>query len=325
MQSVTNMERKGITVAGTLLVDNIYEISAYPKEGELTKIRSIELALGGLVSNCGIGIKKLCPEMPVYALAKIGNDDRGNYAKKVLQENGIDVKGVSYSSKATSFTDVMSVSAGQRTFFTYAGASEDFGYEDIPWDNLSCKMLHLGYFLLLDKIDNGDGLKILAEAKKRGIVTSIDLVSENSDRYAKILPCLTYVDNLIINEVEASGFFGMQATDDNLVEIAKKLLDAGVRERVIIHTSKKAVCVEREKVTTLNSFELPKGYIKGSTGAGDAFCSGALIGIYNGYSQEEILNLAQASAVASLSKADATSGLKEMSAVLEQVKNYKRK
>ena len=263
--------------------------------------------------------------MPVYALAKIGNDDRGNYAKKMLQKSDVDVEGVSYSQKATSFTDVMSVSAGQRTFFTYAGASEDFGYEDIPWDNLSCKMLHLGYFLLLDKIDNGDGIKILAEAKKRGIVTSIDLVSENSDRYAKILPCLTYVDNLIINEVEAGGFFGIQATDDNLVEIAEKLLNAGVREKVIIHTSKKAVCVEREKVTTLNSFELPKDYIKGSTGAGDAFCSGALIGIYNGYSQEEILNLAQASAVASLSKADATSGLKEMSAVLKQVKNYKRK
>jgi hypothetical protein len=38
-------ERTGIAVAGTLLVDKLYEIDAYPAAGELTKIKSISLAV----------------------------------------------------------------------------------------------------------------------------------------------------------------------------------------------------------------------------------------------------------------------------------------
>jgi sugar/nucleoside kinase (ribokinase family) len=114
----------------------------------------------------------------------------------------------------------MSEVGGQRTFFTYPGASAEFGYDDVKFDTLP-SMLHLGYFLLLEKIDAGDGLRILKEAKERGITTSIDLVSENSDRYSLVLPCLKYTDNLIINEVEAGKLTGIEPTNENLPKIAK--------------------------------------------------------------------------------------------------------
>ncbi len=308
-------ERNGIAVVGTILVDNIYSISAYPQLGELTKIRSIERALGGLVPNNGIGLKKINPSLPVYAVGKIGDDNLGSYALQVLQSNGVDTVGISISkNEKTSFTDVMSIPGGQRTFFTYPGASASFGMDDIPWDKLPCKMLHLGYFLLLDKVDNGDGLKILREAKKRGIMTSIDLVSENSDRYSCVLPCLPYVDNLILNEMEAGKLCNMEPSIDNLAQMGQKLLALGVRERVLIHMPEIGVCCSKcGKITKRPSYPLPKGYVKGKTGAGDAFCSGALIAIEHGATDNEILALAEAAAVASLSAADATSGLKEES------------
>ena len=41
-------ERTGIAVAGTLLVDKLYEIDAYPAAGELTKIKSISLSVGDI-------------------------------------------------------------------------------------------------------------------------------------------------------------------------------------------------------------------------------------------------------------------------------------
>ncbi|MBQ4322741.1 MAG: hypothetical protein IJC19_02240, partial [Clostridia bacterium] len=73
----------------------------------------------------------------------------------------------------------------------------------------------------------GDGLKILQEAKARGIETSIDLVSENSDRYSLVVSCLPYVDNLIINELEAAKICGMEPSEENLPRIAEKLLEMG--------------------------------------------------------------------------------------------------
>ncbi|MBE6555414.1 MAG: carbohydrate kinase family protein [Ruminococcaceae bacterium] len=306
-------EKKGIAVVGTLLVDNIYEIGAYPDLGELTQIRSVRRALGGLVPNNGIGIKKIAPRLPVYAVGKVGDDDLGRLAVAKMEEAGVDVSTVTVSStESTSFTDVMSIVGGQRTFFTYPGACASFGAEDVPWDRLPVKMLHLGYFLLLEKVDGGEGRRILEEAKKRGMTTSIDLVSENSDRYTCVIPCLTFVDNLIINELEAGKLCGIAPTPDNLGEMAQKLLSMGVRERVIIHMPEIGICCNRNgSLTVRPSYELPRGYVKGKTGAGDAFCSGALIAIERGATDEEILILAEAAAVASLSEADATSGLCE--------------
>lgn len=319
------MKREGIAVVGTLLVDNLYEISAYPSEGELTQIRSVSLSSGGLVPNNGIGLKKIAPAVPVYAVGKVGNDDAGRFALGVMKNAGVDVSLVRVSEEErTSFTDVMSVKGAQRTFFTYPGACASFGYDDIPWDDLCAQMLHLGYFLLLDKVDEGDGLKILKEAKARGITTSIDLVSENSDRYTCVLPCLPYVDNLIVNELEAGKLAGISPSHENLPQIAEKLLSLGVRERVIIHMPEEGLCATREGIVRLPSCQLPKGYVKGKTGAGDAFCSGALIAILKGYAPEDILLLGEAAAVASLTAADATSGIMEEKELIENINRFDR-
>lgn len=317
-------DKKGIAVVGTVLVDKIYGISAYPAAGELTAIRSIDLAVGGLVPNDGIDLKKLAPELDVIAVCKVGDDGEGKFVIDNLKANGVDTSAVKVAAgEVTSFTDVMSVIGGQRTFFTYPGASASFGYDDVPWDELQVKMLHLGYFLLLEKVDNGDGLKILKEAVSRGIKTSIDLVSENSDRYSLVLPCLPYVDNLIVNETEAGKMTGIEPSEENLEAIADKLLEMGVRERVIIHMPLLGVCKSKDgKYTTMPSVDVPRDFIKGKTGAGDAFCSGALLGIHNGVSDEDILEYAQVSAMASLRTADATSGIEELSKLRELAKQY---
>ena len=324
MRNVTNM-KNGIAIAGSILVDNINEISAYPQAGELTKIKSVQKSVGGCVPNVAIDLKRLCPDLTVKAVGKVGDDENGMYVKDVLSMNGVDVENVSMCADKTSFTEVMSVSGGQRTFFTYAGASADFGVNDVPMSALNVKMLHLGYFLLLDKIDNGDGELLLKKAKEQGVKTSIDLVSENSDRYSLVLPCLKYVDNLIINEVEAGALTGIEPKKENFIAIARKLKEYGVTERVIIHTPEVGVCVSEKGVECVPSYALPDNFIVGTTGAGDAFCAGALFGIYQNKTDKEILEFASAVAVAALSSADATSGLREEKEIQELCKGFKRK
>ena len=324
MRNATNM-KGGIAVAGSILVDSINEISAYPQAGELTKIKSVQKAVGGCVPNVAIDLKRLCPDLTVKAVGKIGADENGEYIKYVLGENGVDISNVSIGTDKTSFTEVMSVTGGQRTFFTYAGASGDFGVEDVPMSALNVKMLHLGYFLLLDKIDNGDGELILKKAKEQGIKTSIDLVSENSDRYKSLLPCLKYVDNLIINEVEAGALVGIEPKRENLIGIAQELKGYGVRERVIIHTPEVGICVSKSGVEFVPAYDLPKNFVVGTTGAGDAFCAGALLGIYQEKTDKDILEFASTAAVAALSKADATSGVCTEQEIQKLCRGFKRK
>lgn len=319
-------ERQGIVVAGTVLVDKINEITAYPENGQLTQIMNLEQAAGGLVPNVGIDLKKICPELPVQAICKVGADAEGEYLRATLADAGLDVSGmVVMENDRTSFSDVMSVIKGQRTFFVYSGASADFGYDDIDFDQLNAKIFHLGYFLLLQKVDDGDGLKILEKVQEMGIETSIDLVSENSERYTLVLPCLPYTDYLIINEMEAGKLTGMEATDSNMEKIACKLKELGVKKKVIIHMPEYAVCLSDEGYTRVPSYEIPKEYIKGSTGAGDAFCAGTLFGIYQGWTDKEILEFGSASAVMALGSADATSGLCSESEIRTFCKQFKRR
>lgn len=308
--------RKGIAVAGSILVDHINEITAYPAAGELTKIVGFRNAVGGLVPNVGIDLKTLMPHLPIYAIGPIGDDGDGAFVLSELEKYGLDTSGVKKAEGRTSFTDVMSIIGGQRTFFTHAGVCADFGADSIDLDNLNAAMLHLGYFLLLDRIDAGDGVKILKKAKELGIKTSIDLVSENSDRYKLVIPALAYTDNLIINETEAGNLTGMEPTPENLPTICAKLMEMGVSERVILHMPDRGVCLSKDGFTTLASFDPPAGFIKGKTGAGDAFCAGALVGIYEGLSDAEILDLGSAAAIASLSAPDAVSGMRSKKEVI---------
>ena len=110
--------RKVVT-AGSILVDKINEIGAYPKAGELTQIRARSRVPGGLVPNTGCGIHILDPGIPVAAFGAVGDDDDGRFAVAELKRRGLDASGVVVKPTATSFTDVMSVPGGERTFFTY--------------------------------------------------------------------------------------------------------------------------------------------------------------------------------------------------------------
>ena len=306
-----------VVAAGSILVDKINEIGAYPKAGELTQIRALSRAPGGLVPNTGCDIHILDPEIPVAAFGAVGDDDDGRFAVAELKRRGLDTAGVAVMKSATtSFTDVMSIPGGERTFFTYPGASAEWGFDDFPFDAVAAgDLVLLGYFLLLAKIDAGDGLRILRELKRRGVETAIDLVSENSDRYGLVRECLPYVDHLIVNEIEAARIAG---TDGELRDVAAKLFELGVQKRVVIHMPEKGVSLLKDGTwTEVPSVRLPEGFIKGKTGAGDAYCAGCLVGIFNGIPEREILELGGTAAVGALSAPGAVEGMRPVAELKE--------
>jgi len=314
-----------IAVAGSILVDKINEIAAYPKAGELTQIRALARVPGGLVPNTGTDIRRLAPEIPVAAFGKVGADDEGRFVVDELRRAGIDVAGVAVSeSSPTSFTDVMSVPGGERTFFTYPGASADWGFDDFPFARVSPgDLVLLGYFLLLAKVDAGDGRRILEELSRRGVETAVDLVTENSDRYGLVRDCLPFVDHLVVNEVEAARIAGTGG--DDLRAVAAELMRLGVRRRVVVHMPSGGVSLTREGVwTECPSVPLPPGFVKGKTGAGDAFCAGALVGVFRGLPEREILDLGALAAVGALSAPGATEGMRREDELRRLVADFAR-
>jgi sugar/nucleoside kinase (ribokinase family) len=303
-----------IIVAGSILVDRIQTIDAYPHAGELVQIRGMNRVAGGLVPNTGRDLKLLDPSLSVLAVGKIGDDADGAFVREELAAGGLELALSVSKTEATSFTNVMSVPGGERTFFTYPGASASWGYADFPFDRVNPgDIVLLGYFLLLAQVDAGDGVKILRELKRRGAKTAIDLVTENSDRYALVRACLPYVDNLIVNEIEAARLVGHEGPS---CALAKELLDLGVNERVVIHEPTKGTSVRKDGTcAVLPSFRLSEGFIKDKTGAGDAYCAGALTGIFRGLSDAEILRRGRLAAAGALSSCGATAGVRDLAAL----------
>ena len=82
-----------------------------------------------------------------------------------------------------------------------------------------------------------------------------------------------------------------------------------VKKKVIIHKPELATSLSEEGFTVVPSLVIDSSEIKGTTGAGDAFCAGALIGIYDNRSDREILEFASSVALVSLFAPDATSGI----------------
>lgn len=64
------------------------------------------------------------------------------------------------------------------------------------------------------------------------------------------------------------------------------------------------------------SLKLPQGYIKGSVGAGDAFCSGVLYAAWKGLPLTRAIELGTACAACSLSQPGATEGMRSCAEAL---------
>jgi sugar/nucleoside kinase (ribokinase family) len=74
---------------------------------------------------------------------------------------------------------------------------------------------------------------------------------------------------------------------------------------------------ENDRYFEVPSLKLPKGYIRGTVGAGDAFCAGVLYGAEKNMPMPEALKLAACTAAASLREVGASDGVKTVKEVLE--------
>ncbi len=334
-------DRHGIAVAGNILTDRVKITDIYPEKGMLANILSISTAVGGCVPNTGIDLVKIDRQLKVSAYGRVGNDEGGKYVLGELLKNGIDVGGVVTSAGApTGFSDVMSVAAtGERTFFHHRGANAEFSPSDIDLSLLNCKMLHVGYILLLDRFDRENEeygtemAKFLSDVQNEGILTSIDVVSDSTGEFAKkVIPALRYTDNAFMNEIEGSGVSGLEvrAADGRLIlENVKRtmeiILSKGVRERVILHCPEAGFCLSADGTfTAVPSLKLPRGYVKGTVGAGDAFCAGCLYAIYHGFDDRKMLEFASGAAACNLTAEDSVSGMQDKNYIFDLIAAHER-
>jgi len=327
-------DRNGIASGGNWIVDIVKNVDHLPGRGMLGSITSQESATGGAAANVLLDLARMDVGFPLTGLGVIGRDDDGRFILDTAGQHGVDLSLITHTNAAgTSYTDVMNEEGtGERQFFHSRGANALFGPEHVPVDRLRCRIFHLGYLLLLDRMDAPDtgfgtvAARLLHDLRAAGIKTSVDVVSEDSDRFKSIVPpALKHADYLILNEIEATRTVGRSArTDDGsldpgaLAASVDELIELGSMELVSVHLPEGFYLRDRAGQTvSRGSLELPDGFIQGSVGAGDAFCAGMLYGLHEGWEPPDAAWLGTCCAAACLSRRNAIDGLTRIPDLLE--------
>jgi sugar/nucleoside kinase (ribokinase family) len=322
---MSGKERRGICCAGNWIIDHVKTIDVWPEEETLANIVAEERGTGGAPYNVGIDLARFGVDIPLAAIGLVGDDADGEHILADCQAHGIDTRLLWRAPGVpTSYTDVMTVrGSGRRTFFHNRGANALLAPEHFPAGELSCRILGLGYLLLLDGLDAEDleygtrAARVLSRLRAEGIATAVDVVSEASDRFVKVVtPALPHTDYLIVNEIEAGRTTGRtirageRLDQGELEAAAADLLGRGVRRLVVIHAPEMSCGLSPAGERILQpGHVLPPGAIRGTAGAGDAFFAGMLAGIHEGWRLEKSLRFATAAAASCLRHPTCTGGV----------------
>jgi sugar/nucleoside kinase (ribokinase family) len=336
----TTPPRKGLLAGGNWIIDQVKLIDVYPQPEQLANIRSQSEGTGGAPYNVLVNLAKLGASFPLAGAGLVGKDALGQRILQSCKELRIDARQLQVTTEApTSYTDVMTeIGHGRRTFFHNRGANALWDGKDLDFEKTKARIFHLGYLLLLDALDGPDkkygtkAARLLDKARRAGLKTSVDVVSEDSDRFSRIVtPSLQYTDYCILNELEAGRTTGftIRQPDGKLDTVALRhaagaLLQKGVRELVVIHFPEGGFARTRKGDDFWqSSLDLPSKYVAGTAGAGDAFCAGVLLGLHENWELSRCLMAGVCVAAASLSNPTCTGGVKSIQNALDLGKKYR--
>lgn len=330
--------RSGIIAGGNWLIDHVKVIDAWPEQDSLATILEQSWGNGGGPYNVLKNLAKLGAPFPLEGVGLVGDDASGRRIRADCERHGIDTRQLRVTTEAsTSFTDVMTVvHSRRRTFFHQRGANARLGPEHFDFSATNAKWFHLGYLLLLDRLDERDGAgvpkarEVFRRARAAGLRTSLDCVSDPSGRFeAVVAPVLPEVDVLFANDFEAEQLTGIRIGRGEeldrgaLMAAARALVQRGVREWAVVHVPE-GVCACSAEGACLwrGSVRLPPAEVAGTAGAGDALAAGVLLGLHEEWPMARALELGVAVAAASLRHPTCSDAVGTMEACLALTKQH---
>ena len=308
--------RRGFITGGCWCVDQNKTLPFWPHEDTAVTVSSMVRSGGGSACNLAVNMRCLDAALPVATMGLVGDDDDGRFLTREAEKYGIDHQRLQLSKAApTMFTEAFnSQASGLRTHIVNRGAADLLSPDHFDFSTVQERILHLGLPSLHATMDapwqddpNG-WVTVLRKAKAAGLQTNLELVSTSATQLRELaLPCLPYLDTLVVNDFEIGALADMPTSANGNTDsqacatAARKMLEAGNMQVVVVHFVEGAVLVSRDGETIHQpSVKVPEVEYRGANGAGDAFASGFLYGWHESWDYQQALQLGHAAAAASL-------------------------
>ncbi len=267
-------------------------VSHIPPGQNLLLIDEIRITVAGTAAGTSIDLAKLGAK--VFALGAIGKDELGNFLISTMQRYGIDTSGlVRKPGVQTSSTMLPIRPNGERPALHVIGANGALALSDIDLNAIAgAQYLHVGGTPLMEKLD-GESLGTVFEfAKKHGVVTTYDLLAIPHPHFLRLLePCLPYVDYFMPGFEEAAMICGMSDRE----KVIRFFLERGAKHTIFKMGGNGSSIgfMENGRVRELRvpAFKSP---VVDSTGCGDAYCAGFIVGLSMGWDIERAARLGAA-------------------------------
>ena len=306
-----------ILIVGIATVDALARpVDRFPSPGGLFFFDKLTFSTGGCAVNCAIALSKL--GMRCDVLARVGCDMPGDFVLAELERYNVTTSAVMRDPEVgTSFTFVAVGSDGERRFLHTAGANAALCREDAAPDYLAGrKIVFVAGTMLMDALDGEPTAALLADARAAGAITLLDTVYVESAAPVKwrrrLGPALPLLDYFIPSYAEAQALTGL----DDPARMAQTLQNDGARNVVIKLGSRGAFCrAATGHETLVPAFAVDQ--VVDTTGAGDCWSAGFLLGLLKKLPIEQAARLGNAVAAHGIQAVGAAVGVKSLDIIDE--------
>jgi sugar/nucleoside kinase (ribokinase family) len=285
-------------------------VTQIPPGGGTYFVEDFTLAVSGAAGSAVIVAAK--HGLKSRAVGGVGHDDMGDWVLAKLARFGIDTRMMARCEGfATSSSIVTTRLDGARPALHKRGATDGFYIEDSQIDDLlDTRILHVGGVGLMNRMDQGRTEEIMAEAKRRGVITTLDVFASTAKDLPKVARLLPYTDYFLPSEEEAQALSGL--TDNR--DLAQFLIDRGAGCVILTLGAEGAFYRHRDGT----EFRTPAFSVdvKCTCGCGDCFNGGFATGLIKGVSMPEAVQFAQASSAQNATGLGSQAGIKDFATTL---------
>ena len=241
------------------------------KYGEKIPVDSISHSTAGNALNVAVGAQKLGLKCAIYT--NLGDDEHGHLIKKKLKESQVSLTYVKVNPNRESNLSVVLTFQGERTIFVYH-QSWDYSLPDFE----PCP------FLYLTSLAESFVESNIVDDVCRFVEKNESLLFFNPGTYQlkvgvkKYPRLLEKCHLLIVNKEEAKKILDIDEQDINQKDLLSKLLLLGPKNIVITDGAEGSFATDGKSFFRVGIFPVQ---LVEKTGAGDAYASGLIAGLFN--------------------------------------------
>jgi sugar/nucleoside kinase (ribokinase family) len=309
-----------ILIIGIATVDAIARpVDQFPGPGGLRFFDRVTFATGGCAVNCSIALAKL--GIACEVVTRIGRDLLGDFVLAELKRHRVaTISVVRDEQVSTAFTFAAVGSDGERRFLHTVGANATLCRADVPAERLSDRRtVFVTGTMLMDTLDGEPTAGLLADAQAAGATTVLDTVYVESavteEWRRRVRPALAHLDYFVPSYPEARALTGL----DDPVEIARAFQGEGVGSVVIKLGARGVFCRDAAgRESAVPAFEVED--VVDTTGAGDCWCAGFLVGLRDELPIDQAARLGNAVAAHGIQAPGATAGVRSLEVIRESMR-----